>query len=76
MSASEKNQFECLKYAHENGCPLDKSVVYNAVKHGNYYVVKYCIENGCDYNKDTILKKIKPNDIDIKDCLQYIRYLS
>ena len=36
----------------------------------------YAINNGCEYDKRTILRTIKPDDIDIKDCIQYIRYLS
>ena len=35
--------------------------------------MKYAIENGCDYDKKKILKNIKPIDIDIKDCIQYIK---
>ena len=35
--------------------------------------MKYALENDCEYNKKKILKNIKSKDINIKDCLQYIK---
>ena len=72
-TAVKNRHFDCFKYAHENGCPMSSKIVYIAVGNGDYEIMKYAIENGYDYNTNKILRHIKPKNIEVKDCLQYIK---
>ena len=56
-SASKNGHLECLKYAHENGCPWDIKTYNNAVSHRHLECLKYARENGCDTGKIKLKKK-------------------
>ena len=71
--AVKNRHFDCFKYAHENGCPMSKKIVYIAVGNGDYGIMKYAIDNDYYYDKNKILRHIKPKNIEVKDCLQYIK---
>ena len=51
--ASMNNGLECLKYAHENGCPWDAFTCLYASKNGHLECLKYAHENGCPWNEWT-----------------------
>jgi len=42
-----------LKYARENGCHWDSSVVQNAARNGHLEILKYAHENGLEYDSWT-----------------------
>jgi len=48
--ALSKGHLECLKYAHENGCPWDQWTCSNASKGGHIECLKYAHENGCPWD--------------------------
>jgi hypothetical protein len=53
--------FDCLKYAHENGCPWCISTCNFAIVRNHLDCLKYAYENGCPYPNEflsTIVKKI------------------
>ena len=41
-----RNDLECLKYAHENGCPWDKKTCSEAALNGHLECLQYAHENG------------------------------
>ena len=43
---------DCLKYAHENGCPWDEGTCSYAAEYGHLDCLKYAHENGCPWNED------------------------
>jgi len=45
--ASKNGHLECLKYAHENGCPWDAFTVEAGIINGKSECVNYAIEKGC-----------------------------
>lgn len=47
LAAIRANSFVCLKYAVENGCPMDASLPAEAALHGRHLVVAYLYERGC-----------------------------
>ena len=51
--AAEMVTSECLKYAHEKGCPWDEVTCSNAAKNGHLKCLKYAHENGCPWDKET-----------------------
>jgi hypothetical protein len=51
--AVEIGNLECLKYAHENGCPWNEKTCRCAAMNGYLDCLKYAFENGCPWNKDT-----------------------
>ena len=58
---------ECLKWAHESGCPWDERTCSYTAKHGHLDCLKYAHENGCPWNKQNCLANAKNNEI-----IQYI----
>jgi hypothetical protein len=59
--------FYCLKYAHENGCPLDSKTCRYAAFHGILDTLKYAHENGCPW-EDSCSAAASGGYI---DCLKY-----
>jgi hypothetical protein len=51
IQAAQNGRLECLKYAHENGCPWDKLTCIYATKSGHLDCLKYAHENGCPGNE-------------------------
>jgi hypothetical protein len=61
MYAAQNGHINCLKYAHENGCPWNELTCFFAAKNSNIECLRYAYENGCPYLKEelsTIVKKI------------------
>ena len=68
-SAAYNGHLDCLKYAHENGCPWDKNMLLNAAYEDILDCLKYAHENGapchlgcksitwCEKRCDTMLEK-------------------
>jgi hypothetical protein len=51
---SNKNvSLECLKYAHENGCPWDAFTCSRAAHNGHLECLKYAHDNGCRWDRYT-----------------------
>src|SRR5690606_16900411 len=42
--AARAGSFECLKYAHENGCEMNKFISVHSVKAGSFECLKYVYE--------------------------------
>jgi hypothetical protein len=70
MSAVKNGNLECLKYAHENGCPWDEYTCNYAVESEHLECLKYAYENGCPCDKEKIYILAKENNH--LDCLEYI----
>ena len=47
LKLPENGHLECLKYAHENGCPWDWIDLFYAAQSGHLECLKYAHENGC-----------------------------
>lgn len=47
-NAAENGHFDCLRYAHENGCELHFSLLINLAVNGYLDCLRYAIENGCN----------------------------
>jgi hypothetical protein len=58
----------CLKYAHENGCPLDSDTCRNAAERGQLDCLKYAHENGFKWDEDTCSFAAKNGHL---SCLKY-----
>ena len=46
-------QLECLKYAHEHGCPWDEGRARAAAENGHLECLKYAREHGCPWDEWT-----------------------
>ena len=44
-------ELECLKYAHEKGCPWDEETCYYAARGGHLEILKYAHEKGCPWDE-------------------------
>lgn len=51
--AANGGHLECLKYAHENGCPWDIFTCADAAHGGHMQCLKYAHEQGCPWDADT-----------------------
>ena len=49
--AAKNGHLDCLKYAHENGCPWDEDTCTNAAENGHLDCLIYAHENGCPWDK-------------------------
>ena len=58
---------ECLKYAHENGCPWEYTY-HTAAENGHLDCLKYAHENGCTWDEDTCSSAASNGHL---DCLKY-----
>ena len=52
-SAAGNGHLDCLKYAHENGCPWDENTCAKAAINGHLDCLKYAHENGCPWDENT-----------------------
>ena len=59
---------ECLKYAHENGCPWDEKACSNAALFGHLECLKYLHENECPWDKETCSGAAEKGHL---ECLKY-----
>ena len=46
-NAAFYGHINCLKYAHENGCPWNKEIYSYAAQNGHLDYLKYARDNGC-----------------------------
>jgi hypothetical protein len=51
--AALDGNLDCLKYAHEHGCPWHKGTTYIAARNGHLKCLMYAHENGCPWNTET-----------------------
>ncbi|ATZ80151.1 ankyrin repeat domain-containing protein [Bodo saltans virus] len=67
--AAINGHLECLKYAHENGCPWDSNTCLQAAGNGHLECLKYAHENGCPWNMLTCEYAAKYGHL---ECLKYL----
>ena len=48
-SAAAMGHINCLKFAYENGCPVDSYTFEYAAKYGQIECLRYLIKNCCEY---------------------------
>ena len=48
--AAENGHLDCLKYAHEHGCPWNENTCMWAARNGHLDCLKYAHVNGCSWN--------------------------
>ncbi len=68
--AAIKGSLECLRYAHENGCPWDSYTCTLAARSGSLECLRYAHENGCPWGKAVCSAAAIWNNI---ECLKYAR---
>ena len=51
-SAASNGHIECLRYAHENGCPWDEQTCSDAVSNGHMDCAQYARDNGCPISRE------------------------
>ena len=68
MFAAENGHLECLKYAHERGCPWDELTCAYAAKLGNLECLKYAHEHGCPWDARTCGTAAENGHL---ECLKY-----
>ena len=61
-------RLDCLRYAHERGCPLNFSVLYYAAMCGNLSCLQYAHEHGCEWVDLITYAAVKSGSL---DCLKY-----
>ncbi len=66
--AAKAGHLDCLKYAHEHGCPWDEDTCIRAAKGGHLDCLKYAHEHGCPWDEDTCSRAAKGGHL---DCLKY-----
>ena len=69
LHASKNGHLDCLKYAHENGCPWHTYTTAFSACNGHLDCLKYAHENDCLLHKNTTLHASKNGHL---DCLKYI----
>ena len=52
--AAEGGHLECLKYAHEKGCPWDAKTCSEAAQRGHLECLKYAHEKGCPWDEEDL----------------------
>jgi len=67
-NATVDGQLECLKYAHENGCPWDERTCNFAARYGQLDCLKYAHENGCPWDRWTCSNAAVDGQL---ECLKY-----
>ena len=67
-TAARNGHLECLKCAHENGCPWDEYTCALAAANGNLNCLKYAHENGCPWHQWTCRFAAEYGHL---DCLKY-----
>lgn len=65
-----QNQLECLRFAHEHGCPWDERTPAYAAEGGHLACLQYAHENGCPWDEVTCTFAAKNGHL---ACLQYAR---
>eukprot|EP01039_Chlorochromonas_danica_P007181 gene7181-7947_t len=52
--AAKGHSLQCLKYAHENGCPWDETTCASAAQSGALECLRYAHENHCPWDATQI----------------------
>ena len=60
---------DCLKYAHENGCPWNTSTCSFAANNGHLECLKYAHERGCPWDVWTCAHAASNGQL---ECLKYL----
>jgi len=68
LFAAYNGHLDCLKYAHENGCPWDQSTTAYAALSDHLNCLKYAHENGCSWDISTTSYAAFHGHL---DCLKY-----
>ena len=66
--AAKYGHLECLKYAHENGCPLKSWVCAIAASRGHLECLQYAHEKGCPWDYMTTMMAAELGRL---ECLKY-----
>ena len=66
--AASNGHLECLKYAHEHGCPWDEYTCSFAAGYGHLECLKYAHEHGCPWDYWTCDKAAEKGHL---ECLKY-----
>ena len=67
-NAAWYEQLNCLKYAHEQGCPWDESTTSHAASNGHLACLRYLHEQGCPWDESTTYRTASNGHL---DCLKY-----
>ena len=59
---------ECLRYAHENGCPWNIDTCNYAAENGHIECLRYAHEHRCPWDESTCREAAKTGQL---ECLQY-----
>ena len=65
---NKSQKIDCLKYAHENGCPWNEEICMFAALHNYLDCLRYAHENGCPWNEQVCAYAALHNSL---DCLRY-----
>jgi hypothetical protein len=65
---------DCLKYAHENGCPWNEYTCMRAAKGGHLHCLIYLYENGCPLDKKECLTVA--NRYNNAECIKYLNSIA
>ncbi len=68
--SARNGNLDCLKWARENGCVLNKFTCHNAAMYGHLDCLKWARENSCDWNVYTCSFAAFYGHL---DCLKYAR---
>jgi hypothetical protein len=55
--AERNGKLDCIKYAHENGCPCEPETIYSAESSCNIECFIYALENGCPWDEKVVENK-------------------
>ena len=53
LRSAQRGHLECLRYAHEKGCPWDKDICTEASSNGHLECLRYAHEHGCSWDEWT-----------------------
>jgi hypothetical protein len=65
----DNGHLECIKYAHEHGCPWNEQSCQNAARKGYLEYLKYLHESGCPWNEDVCHEAATFGHL---ECLKYL----
>jgi hypothetical protein len=67
--AAEYGHLECIKYAHEKGCPWSTDTSTGAAKNNHIECLKYLHENGCPWNSNAYYYAAANGHL---ECIKYL----
>nr|WIL05404.1 ankyrin repeat protein [Pithovirus mammoth] len=65
--ASMGGCLDSIKYAYENGCPLESKVLENAISNSDIEMCQWAVDNGCPYseNRGAFLESIENSGLKV-----------